>query len=178
MGFYVFKLLDLCLYFRCPASNDCAAIDLDRAEPDTPPHCCENLEDGQKCQPDCVRAITNDETAIASEVGLFYHFDTDLATGQPLSPSPNACPGFEGKRWNLKSWKKRKGAQVTPKCTIHEDYTPDGTDGEMLFELVEEFADDQDTWYSDFVQAFESMVSNGYNDDELMDGPNDLWHII
>ena len=54
------------IYNRCPASNNCSAVnwedvygpsyELDlRAEPPTKPECCQNLEPGMYCQPECAR---------------------------------------------------------------------------------------------------------------------------
>ena len=147
-----------------------------RAEPTATKKCCDNLEEGKKCQPNCVRPITNDETAIAAEVGLYYKFNSDSTTGQPLD-----CPGFKSKRWNINNWKRGK-ISVIPDCQVKEDYSPDGVDGEKLYELVEEFADNQDAWMFDFMGAFLKMLSNGYNDSEpssysLIDGPN-AWQTL
>jgi len=153
-------------YNRCPASNNCSSIiddtkDYDGltidVEPVTPPHCCEDLKEGQKCQPDCMKVITNDETAIAAELGLYYKFETNQSSGQPLG-----CPGFESKHWNIESWKQGRGREVVPDCHELEDYSPDGSNGEKLHQLVEEFAEDQNQWITDFAKAFQKMISNGY----------------
>ena len=88
-------------YDRCPASNECAAIELGsrsqtqrsgRAEPSTPARCCKNLDVGMQCQPACQRFIQNDETALSSETGFYWKFESDPNTGRPFG-----CPGFNEK---------------------------------------------------------------------------------
>lgn len=106
-----------------------------------------------------MKVITNDETAIAAELGLYYKFQSNHTTGKPMG-----CPGFESKHWNIESWRQGRGRSVVANCQKLEDYTPDGPSGEKLYELVEEFAEDQNTWIIDFVRAFEKMLSNGYDD--------------
>ena len=62
------------------------------------------------CQPDCQRPITNDETALPSEVGFYYHFNYNETTGLP-----SGCPGFDTLGWNdLNGKQRRKGP--TPNC--------------------------------------------------------------
>ena len=143
---------------RCPASNDCSSID--RAEPDTPDHCCENLEDGQKCQPDCVQWIANDETAMPCETGFYRHFESNKTSGKPYG-----CAGFDDPSTG---WIDG-GKSTWPECGL-EEYAPEG---EMLYEIVDEFADDQQIWMDNFVPTFEKMLSNGYGADsmDLADGP-------
>ena len=93
----MYFLKKLC-FFRCPATNECATINLDRAEPATPEGCCDDLEAGMHCQPDCVRNIQNDETALSSEVGFYWHFERD-ADGKP-----SGCPCFD----NSEGWQNGK----------------------------------------------------------------------
>ena len=42
-----------------------------------------------QCQPSCQRDIQNDETALASETGFYWKFESDPFTGRPYG-----CPGF------------------------------------------------------------------------------------
>ena len=129
------------------------------------------------CQPNCQRPITNDETALPSEVGFYYHFNYNETTGLP-----SGCPG-----WNdLNGKQRRKG--TTPNCQKercfrnYESYTPNDVintygcakfvsryapEGEQLYKIVEEYADDQEAFVRDFIPAMEKMVSNGYTENEL-----------
>ena len=126
----------------------------DRAEPKTPDGCCDDLADGQFCQSDCVRWIQNDETATPSEMGFYYKFESDPTTGRP-----SGCRGLD-KKWKGSVW---------PDC-LKEDYEPEG---ETLSSIVEEFADNQQTWMNEFVLSFEKMVTNGYAAEDLEDGPTE-----
>ena len=48
----------------------------------------------------------------------------------------------------------------------------DGT-GQELWQPVEEFADDQESWMKEFVSALEKMQGNGYK--SLQQGPKGFW---
>ena len=166
-------------YVRCPASNNCSrawregedwnrtAVEtinfdpvddsIDGAEPPTPEGCCDNLEEGMYCQPWCVRAIQNDETALASETGFYWKFNFDPDTGLP-----SGCPGFDHH-----NWKPGPGIikGVIPDCD-KEDYAPEG---EALHAIVDEYADHQDLWMVEFIPSLEKMTQNGYEDHALID---------
>jgi hypothetical protein len=87
-------------YLRCPSSNNCSRITADeavpernsstpypdyprassgkgsdRAEPPTPDGCCDNLEPGMRCRPECQRYIVNDESALSVDTGYMFAFD-------------------------------------------------------------------------------------------------------
>ena len=47
-----------------------------------------------QCQPSCQRDIQNDETALASETGFYWKFESDPETGRPFG-----CPGFDNDKW-------------------------------------------------------------------------------
>ena len=150
------------VYDRCPASNECAAINGGnndpefRTEPDTPPHCCQDLEPGMQCQPDCVKSIRNDETALSSDVGLFMKFKVSEETGRPF--------GCEGMDYQYGITKK-----VT--CPL-EDYAPEGV---PLHNITSLLADDQVEFMKVYVDAHEKMINNGYNLEDLDDTHSDLW---
>jgi len=136
-----------------------------RAEPDTPASCCDrNEEMGWKCDPDsCQRRIQNDETALSVDVGYYLDFDVDAATGRP-----RGCPSFESKANGGKLRNdKWKGSDVVD-CEKNS-YAPEG---EPLHQIVEEFADNQEAWFKDFLTAFDKMSNNGYADGELVEGPS------
>ena len=48
-------------------------------------------------------------------------------------------------------------------------YAPEG---EALADIVALFADDHDVWQETFFNAWEKMQSNGYESDELVEGPD------
>ena len=79
---------------------------LERTDPAYSNECCENLQDGQCCKPECVSVRVFDETAIAADMGLYYKFNTDPKTGMP-----SGCPGFDDEKW-VKNLQKDKGVSI------------------------------------------------------------------
>ena len=163
------------VFNRCPASNECASSTtfnrndtLDRAEPATPEHCCKDLEPGMYCQPDCVREIQNDETAVQSDMGFYFHFERDE------DGMPTGCPNFEDETWLLGA-DGRTGAKYRGVDCSKETFAPDG---EPLYQIVEEMADSNDNLMKDFVPAFEKMINNGYDVDTLDLVPAGWWNHV
>ena len=153
-------------------------------EKDKDHKCCKGLQPGQFCQPDsdlmehdsnginmgCERytfMIGNDETAINSEMGLYFDFQvTEDGT-------PYGCPNLEGfhpENWKKKqfTWtiKPRHGRQ-DPECPLQTLAVPEGST--PLYQIVEEFADDQDAWIRAFIPTLEKVLSNGYQANDLQD---------
>lgn len=91
------------MFCRCPASNSCSGLRpnetvttrtplheypslsnfdnenpkdvlMNRAEPNTPDRCCDDLPSGQYCKENCVKRIQNDETALSVDVGYYLDF--------------------------------------------------------------------------------------------------------
>ena len=61
-----------------------------------------------------------------------------------------------------------------PQCPLNKREVPEGS--MPLNEIFELYAKDQNAWITDFVPAFEKMLSNGY--DDLSDGPNQFDGVI
>ena len=102
-----------------------------------------------------MRFIANDETALSVDVGFYLDFKVDNITGRP-----SGCPAFDEEK---EGW-RAAGPVDCPK----QMYAPEG---EPLHLVVEEYADYQDLWIDDFVDAFEQMVLNGVPEDDLRAGP-------
>ena len=122
--------------------------------------CCSGLEpgDGRKCTDKCVRDQQQDETAIPSDVGFYHKFDFDPETGRP-----SGCPGYESDEWKNDIHHKI----VYPKCD-KEDYAPEG---EALYSIVDDYADNQQKWMEDFIDVLVKMMATGYTDSDLTDSP-------
>ena len=97
------------------------------------------------------------ETSLSAEMGFYYKFETDPETGMP-----SGCPNFEDEKF--RTGKKRAAIND---CEL-QDYAPEGV---ALNVIVDEFADDQQAWMEVFVPTLEKMLTNGYQDDDLINGP-------
>ena len=90
--------------------------------------------------------------ALPTDVGLYLDFNvTD--DGRPFG-----CPGgFD--------------SLSDPQCDVNKIEEPLGA--KPSHEIVEEYAKDQNAWIADFIPAMEKMMSNGYNNDDLIDSGYD-----
>lgn len=121
-----------------------------------PAKCCKGLSGGNKCKNNgCytrASSMPNDqETAIPADVGLYWHFDID-----PSNQEPIGCTGFPLVRDSCQ--KEDFEAQ--------NDYSNPEGPNKPLWQIVEEYANDQDSWIDHFFTAMEAMLSNGYGDGE------------
>ena len=73
-------------YDRCSGGNGCGNIFGDL---NTNDKCCKDLEQDMKCNLECQKSISLDESAIPSDTGFFWKFQSDPETG-----IPSGCPGF------------------------------------------------------------------------------------
>ena len=44
--------------------------------------------------------------------------------------------------------------------------------GKQIYRYFEDYAKDQDLWIKDFIHVYEKMLQNGYENTDLIDGPN------
>jgi hypothetical protein len=103
-----------------------------------------------------------DEIALNVEMGLYRDFEvTDGVI--------HGCPGLEifnetmtednGKPvWSGPSGKYNQGQQ--PDCGLQQLSEPEGS--QPLYQIMEEFANNQTSWINDFYGALEKMMQNGY----------------
>ena len=142
---------------------------VDRAEPVTPEGCCDNFEPGMYCQPECVRKIQYDETAVQSDMGFYFHFERDE------DGMPTGCPNFEDEGWLLGADGRTSGKYRDVDCDL-ETYAPDG---EPLYQIVEDLADSNENLMKDFSPAMEKMINNGYQAESLDEIPPEWWvHVL
>merc|ERR1719282_1891376 len=175
-------------YYRCPASNSCSGLRpnetvttrtplheypslsnfdnenpkdvlMNRAEPNTPDRCCDDLPSGQYCKENCVKRIQNDETALSVDVGYYLDFEIDPVTGRP-----DGCDCFSD-AYRYPNWTNSKVVDC-PK----QKYAPEG---EKLHKIIDEFADNQNKWIKEFLSALDKMSKNG--NENLVEGPT-TWY--
>ena len=118
---------------------------------------------------------------MSSEIGLYFDFEV---TEDGI---PYGCPGFETfqaenfntsytftwstspKRTDPNPTDPRHWARADPDCPPNKTELPEGST--PLHLIFEEYAQDQDKWISDFIPAYEKMISNGYEENDLVEGP-------
>ena len=44
--------------------------------------------------------------------------------------------------------------------------------GKQIYRYFEDYAKNQDLWIKDFIHVYEKMLQNGYENTDLIDGPN------
>ncbi len=119
--------------------------------------CCNDLPPGKVCLVEdpalenCMQHNDNDQEAnILTDAALYWKFQVE-----PQSGAPYGCSNMNDGRWRKgKVFQKRN-----PNCD-REDHAPEGR---PMFEIVEDYADNQDNWVAAFYTAIEKMLSNGYN---------------
>ena len=95
-------------------------------------------------------------------MGLFLKFDSDEATGRP-----SGCSGLNVPHWLSNKWRHPRKAHG---CPLND--MVDNQSGMQMHEVVELFANDQQTWINDFVPAFQKMQENGYATGSLIASPD------
>ena len=83
-----------------------------------------------------------------------------------MASSYSRLPKRENPNLNIEGhWKK-----ADPDCPFNTLQIPDGST--PLHSIFDEYASDQQKWVNDFVPTLAKMLSNGYKEDELVDGPD------
>ena len=84
---------------------------------------------------------------------------------------PIGCPGinltWDEMPHDTKSFKYSN----IEECPLN-DYAPDGT---PLHKIVEDLADDHDYFGRMFLEGFERMITNGYDENDLHDAVENAW---
>ena len=156
--------------------------------------CIDEAEEGMVCKADARDADGNDlnvnggcerfrfisgidEIAMNCEMGLYKDFEVDDGI-------IHGCPGLEhfnasmtGDRgrivWSKNGVNNKKGEPLCEKQKLSE---PAGST--PLYQVMEEYANDQTTWINDYIQAHEKMVSNGYASGSLSASPDHFTNVV
>jgi len=119
----------------------------------------------------CLRWVSQDEEALSVDAGLYLDFTFD-----PQSGRPTGCdfPKHFTNTKNQRGWKRKNHA---PKgCQKQQLESTGNREPKMMYEIVEQYADDQNIWIDDFIPSLEKMLANGYHSlqEELsFPGPDD-----
>ena len=100
----------------------------------------------------------------------------DFKVGE-FNQRPIGCGGIDKPfdEWKFKTGGE-KGWFYSPalqfeNCSRNE-YAPGG---KKLFEIVEDLASNNEIFAAKFLEGWQQMTSNGYSDEELVDGPQNGW---
>ena len=97
---------------------------------------------------------------INTDMGLYLNFET-IDDGFPVRANDSHCTTLGTKS----SHTHRMMPFDVAMNSCRQNYP--GGDGKTLADIVEEYADDQNKWWNDYVLALEKMLANGYQDGEL-----------
>jgi len=117
----------------------------------------------------------NNEFAFPWEVGMYWNLtDVDPATGKPTpGRRPMGCEGLDApyETWPYRNNIKPNYASPAMNCGVN-DYAPEGRE---LHEIIDDLALDNEHFAEKFFEGWDIMTSNGYSEDELVDGPENGW---
>ena len=100
--------------------------------------------------------------------------DVDPATGEPTpGRRPMGCQGLDApyETWPYRNNIKPNYASPAMNCGVN-DYAPEGRE---LHEIIDDLALDNEHFAEKFFEGWDIMTSNGYSEDELVDGPENGW---
>ena len=106
--------------------------------------------------------------ALTYEVNLMNEFELDEEF------KPRGCNGDLEKQWFVEGGHETSSASklTTINCPPNmERYE----NGEALSEITKAFGEDHDVWNEAFLAGWEKMVENGYEANELVEGPEYSW---
>ena len=84
---------------------------------------------------------------------------------------PIGCPGINYTWEEMPHDSKSFKYSNIEECPLN-DYAPDGS---PLHKIVEDLADDHDYFGRMFLEGFERMITNGYQEDDLNDAVENAW---
>ena len=106
---------------------------------------------------------------------MFWNLtDVDPATGNPTpGQRPMGCQGLDApfESWPYRTNQKPTFASPAMKCGVN-NYAPEGR---ALHEIVDDLASDNKRFAEKFFEGWDLMTSNGYSEEELVDGPENGW---
>ena len=112
------------------------------------------------------------ERFIGADVGFFLDWQVD-----PETKLPSNCSAFDRNRGETAKETMEKFGSVKSlgEAGCPKQMLKDKQSGKALYELVEQFASDQETWISAYTEAFIKMQANGYAAGKLVVGPTGFW---
>ena len=153
--------------------------------------CCVGKPDDKMCIPDgktrnevddlvgCEQyrfATGLDDMTMNAEMGLYLKFDQ--VNGIPVvSNDGTSCPGL--KDFNMEMWQKDKYKYRRAwdhGCGLNLRREPEND--EPVSDYFKIYAQNQTRWVNDFVETFEKMSENGYEESDLQDAPKSWQNVF
>jgi len=120
---------------------------------------------------ECLRWVSQDEEAISADTGLYLDFSFD-----PESGRPTGCD-FPDNFIHTKKQRGWKSKAHAPKgCPKQQLESKDNREPKMMYQIVEQYANDQNIWIDDFIDSLEKMLANGADnlqEEYSFPGPDD-----
>ena len=115
----------------------------------------------------------NNQFSFPYEVGMYWDFQVGEVSQRAIG-----CPGIDEPfgtidepLWPFKTKCCPIYGSPAMSCNVNM-YAPEG---KPMYQIVDELASDNELWAEKFLEAWHQMGSNGYADDQLVDGPQSGW---
>jgi len=104
----------------------------------------------------CLRWVSQDEEALSVDAALYLDFTFD-----PQSGRPTGCdfPEHFTNTKKQRGWKQK--AHAPKGCQKQQLESTGDREPKMMYQIVEQYADDQNIWIDDFIPSLEKMLANG-----------------
>ena len=103
------------------------------------------------------------------EVGMYWKFKI----GEGESQRPIGCPGIDEDFGTISD--PKWPFLVSPDIPIRASHAMQCEKNEETASIVDALADDNEYFAEKFLEGWQQMISNGYSDGELVDGPENAW---
>ena len=103
------------------------------------------------------------------EIGMYWKFKI----GEGESQRPMGCPGIDEDFGTISD--PKWPFLISPDIPIRASHAMQCEKNEDTASIVEALADDNEHFAEKFLAGWQQMISNGYSDGELVDGPENAW---
>merc|ERR1712014_80937 len=103
--------------------------------------------------------------------GLYLDFSSDPESGRPMGCD---FPGNFIQTKKQRGWKRK--AHAPTGCQKQRRESTDNREPKMMYQIVEQYASDQNAWINDFIGSLEKMLANGagsLQEEYSFPGPDD-----
>ena len=115
----------------------------------------------------------SNQFAFPWEIGLYWNFQVGGEGQRAIG-----CPGLDEPFGTVDEplWPFRtKCCPIYASPAMSCDVNTYAPEGKPLYEIVDELASDNEVFTATFLEGWQQMTSNGYSENELVDGPQNGW---